>query len=149
MFLSLALLLLVASHEPNAFFLGIPGLGGGGPLLPNDDYLLSAHLASLERSLGLLHNQVSRIVCKLSGVNLVPLAPPPFFFGVLAVPVAADINMVLDATLTVSVVTSSLPSVGSDLGSSSSKILTSKVGSLESKLAALDTSIGVILGKFD
>ncbi|KAG9285898.1 hypothetical protein G9A89_013323 [Geosiphon pyriformis] len=138
-----------SGFDSSAFSLGVPGLSGGSFLLPNDNYLLSACLASLEHSLGLLHDQVSRIVCKLSGVNLVPLAPPSSSSDFLAVPVAANIDMILDATPTVPVVTSSLLSVGSDLGSSSSKVLTSKVSSLESKLAALDASVGAILGKFD
>ncbi|KAG9296174.1 hypothetical protein G9A89_014766 [Geosiphon pyriformis] len=135
--------------DSSAFSLGVPGLSGGGPLLPNDDYSLSARLASLKRFLGLLHDQVSRIVRKLSGMNLVPLVPSPSSSGVLAVPAAADIDMILNATPTVPVVTSSLPSVGSNLGSSSSKVLTSKVGFLESKLVALDASVGTILRKFD
>ncbi|KAG9296075.1 hypothetical protein G9A89_011927 [Geosiphon pyriformis] len=138
-----------SGFDSSVFFLGVPGLDGGGFLLPNDNYSLSARLASLEHSLGLLHDQISHIVCKLSGMNLVPLAPPPFSSGVLAVPVTADINMILDAIPTIPVVTSLLPSVGSNLGSSSSKVLTSKMGSLESKLAALNTSVGTILGKFD
>ncbi|KAG9286030.1 hypothetical protein G9A89_022707 [Geosiphon pyriformis] len=138
-----------SGFDSSAFSLGVFGLGGGGSLLPNDDFLLGAHLASLECSLGLLHDQVSHIVCKLSGVNLVLLASFPSSSGVLAVPATADIDMILDTTSTIPVVTSSLPSVGLNLGSSSSKVLTSKIGSLESKLAALDASVSAILGKLD
>ncbi|KAG9305738.1 hypothetical protein G9A89_005136 [Geosiphon pyriformis] len=134
-----------SGFDSSAFSLSVFGLGGGGSLFPNDNFLLGACLVSLERFLGLLHDQVSHIVHKLSGVNLVPLASSSSS-GVLAVPMAADIDMILNTTLTVPVVTSSLPSVGLNLGLSSSKVLTSKVSSLESKLAALDAFVSAILG---
>ncbi|KAG9301420.1 hypothetical protein G9A89_018092 [Geosiphon pyriformis] len=59
-----------------------------------------------------------------------------------------DFNMVLDVPLTQPI---SFPSGdnNSQLGHSSSKVLTSKIGVLESKLVALDASIGSILAKLE
>ncbi|KAG9300158.1 hypothetical protein G9A89_010568 [Geosiphon pyriformis] len=132
-----------------AFSHGAFSLGGGFFLLPNVDSSLSAWLASLERSLELLNDWVSGIMHKLSNVNLVPSIPPLSTSGVLAAPAAASFNMALNDTSNNLVVMSPLLFSGSDLGSSSSKVLTSKMGSLESKLLALDASVGVILEKLD
>ncbi|KAG9284355.1 hypothetical protein G9A89_023612 [Geosiphon pyriformis] len=68
---------------------------------------------------------------------------------ILDVPAATSFDMILDDTSHDPVVALLLPLVGSDLGSSSSKVLTSKMGSLESKLVALNASVGAILGKLD
>ncbi|KAG9297028.1 hypothetical protein G9A89_008614 [Geosiphon pyriformis] len=133
----------------SAFSHGAFSLGGGVSLLLNVNSSLSACLAFLEHSLELLNDQVSGIMHKLNNVNLVPLVPSFSTSGVLAAPAAASFDMALDDTLNNLVVTSPLPFGGSDLGSSSSKVLTSKVGSLESKLLALDASVGVILEKLD
>ncbi|KAG9294948.1 hypothetical protein G9A89_017742 [Geosiphon pyriformis] len=132
-----------------AFSHGVSSLSGGVSLLPNVNSSLNAHLASLERSLELLNDQVSGIMHKLNNVNLVPLVSSLSTSGVLAAPTAASFNMALDDTSNNFVVTFLLPFSGSDLDSSSSKVLTSKVGSLKSKLLALDVSVGAILEKLD
>ncbi|KAG9300107.1 hypothetical protein G9A89_000847 [Geosiphon pyriformis] len=131
------------------FSLGVSDLGGGLLLLANDNSSLNAQLASLEHSLKLLHDQVSGIVYRLSSMNLVPLAPFSSSLGILDVPAATNFDMILDDTSHDPVVALSLPHVGSDLGLSSSKVLTSKVDSLESKLVALNASIGAILEKLN
>ncbi|KAG9303339.1 hypothetical protein G9A89_013665 [Geosiphon pyriformis] len=131
------------------FSLGISDLGGGLPLLTNDNSSLNACLVSLECFLELLHDQVFSIVHRLGSMNLVSLAPPPSFLGILDVSAATSFDMILDNTSHNPVVALLLPFIGSDSGSSSSKVLTSKVGSLESKLVALNASVGAILGKLD
>ncbi|KAG9289636.1 hypothetical protein G9A89_014371 [Geosiphon pyriformis] len=131
------------------FSLGVSDLGGGLPLLTNDNSFLNACLVSLERSLELLHDQVSGIVRRLGSMNLVSLAPPPSSSGILDVLAATSFDMILDDISHDPMVALLLPLVGLDLGSSSSKVLISKVGSLESKLVALNASVGAILGKLD
>ncbi|KAG9302194.1 hypothetical protein G9A89_020628 [Geosiphon pyriformis] len=132
-----------------AFSLGVSNLGGGPSLLKNDNSSLNAHLASLEHSLELLHDQISGIVYRLGSINLVPFAPPLSSLGILDVSVTTSFDMILDDTLHDPVVALLLPLIGSNLGSSSSKVLTSKVDSLESKLVALDAFVGAILRKLD
>ncbi|KAG9298420.1 hypothetical protein G9A89_008684 [Geosiphon pyriformis] len=82
-------------------------------------------------------------------MNLVPLVPSPSSLSILDVPAVTSFDIILDDTSHDFVVALLLPLVGSDLSSSSSKVLTSKVGSLESKLVALDASVGAILRKLD
>ncbi|KAG9284419.1 hypothetical protein G9A89_023676 [Geosiphon pyriformis] len=131
-----------------AFSYGIFSLSDSAPLLSNVNSSLSVCLASLEHSLELLNDQVSGIMHKLNDMNLVLSV---FFLStsVLAVPAAASFDMALNDISNILVETSPLPFSGSDLGSSSSKVLTSKVGSLESKLLALNASVGAILEKLD
>ncbi|KAG9285529.1 hypothetical protein G9A89_006517 [Geosiphon pyriformis] len=114
---------------------------------------LNDYLASLKRFLGLLADQVSSILRKLSFVNLVLLASFTLaslfvVFASLAMGVGSD--MVLDSVLVSSV--SLLPAVSNSvlsLSSNSSKILTNKVGGLKSKLTSLETSIGSVLARLD
>ncbi|KAG9305913.1 hypothetical protein G9A89_016566 [Geosiphon pyriformis] len=105
--------------------------GGVLPLLPVVNFLLSARLALLEHSVELMSEQILNILSRLDNISLAPLAS--------------------SSQLALSVVpTSFSPGVTSSLlGSSSSKVLIFKVGSLESKLVALDISIGLILAKLD
>ncbi|KAG9290476.1 hypothetical protein G9A89_002451 [Geosiphon pyriformis] len=140
---------LVRLFGSGVFSLGVSDLGGGPPLLTNDNSSLNTYLASLEHSLELLLDQISGIVCRLSSMNLVPLTSPPSSLSILDIPAATSFDMILDDTSHDPVVALSLPLIGLDLGSSSSKVLTSKVGSLEFKLVALNISVGVILGKLD
>ncbi|KAG9305150.1 hypothetical protein G9A89_010658 [Geosiphon pyriformis] len=106
-------------------------------------------LATLERSLEILANQVSGILKKLSFVELVPLAPlsesvsPVVFVPVVSV---LNLDMALDNELTVS----ASPFSGADestavLSSSGSRVLTSKMGGLESKMSALEASVSSVL----
>ncbi|KAG9299743.1 hypothetical protein G9A89_013103 [Geosiphon pyriformis] len=122
-----------------AFSLGVSDLGGGLSLLMNDNSFLNTHLASLEHSLELLHDQYK------SGV----FGPPPSSLSILDALVVTSFDMILDDTSHDTVVGLLLSLVGLDLGSNSSKVLTSKMGSLESKLVAFDASVGAILEKLD
>ncbi|KAG9293612.1 hypothetical protein G9A89_005615 [Geosiphon pyriformis] len=131
-----------------------PGFSGfkRNMLVVQSEFSINNCLALLECSLELLVDQVSDIMCRLNGVKLVPLVPitqvvPP----ATPVPtlVSPDTDMILDVPWS-SLFPSSLvlENKVADLGLSSSKVLTSKVGSLESKIMALEISIGSILGKF-
>ncbi|KAG9286815.1 hypothetical protein G9A89_012365 [Geosiphon pyriformis] len=90
---------------------------------------------------------------KLNGVKLVPLVPA---FKVESPIVPASVVLMSDAYMILDISLSSLPPSSSDvegktvdLGLSSSKVLTSKVGGLEFKMIALEVSISSILGKLD
>ncbi|KAG9300351.1 hypothetical protein G9A89_009975 [Geosiphon pyriformis] len=110
---------------------------------------LNDHLASLECFLEILSDQISGILKKLSFVELVPLASSPYALSLaVSVPMASvlDSNMALDGMLTSSPF--SLPGVNklvNGFNSSSSKILTSKVGGLESKMSALEVLVSSVL----
>ncbi|KAG9305294.1 hypothetical protein G9A89_007789 [Geosiphon pyriformis] len=123
--------------------------GNGNSLfvLINNSFL-SACLASLEHFLELLSDQVSGIVCKISGMKLVPLALPPFS-GHSVVLINIDLDLNSDMVLNSFVVVPTPPFVVLALGLSSLKILTTKMGCLESKLVALEVSIGSVLVKLD
>ncbi|KAG9299182.1 hypothetical protein G9A89_013830 [Geosiphon pyriformis] len=90
---------------------------------------------------------------RLNNMELVPLVlitqvvPLATSVSTLASP---DIDMVLNVLWPSLLLSSSmLENKVVDLGLSSSKVLTSKVGSLEFKMMALEVSIGSILGKLD
>ncbi|KAG9288313.1 hypothetical protein G9A89_021344 [Geosiphon pyriformis] len=124
------------------------------------DAPLGVRLAHLEHSVELLSDQISNILLHFDNLSLVPLVSPsnmiplvdtlqPSVSGSLMVANSdLDSNMVLDIPLTQSI---SFPSGNdnSQLGHSSSKMLTSKISVLESKLVALDASIGSILAKLE
>ncbi|KAG9295457.1 hypothetical protein G9A89_013486 [Geosiphon pyriformis] len=101
----------------------------------------------------LLADQVSNILKRLNGVELVPLAASfhvfPLEVSAFDVPISC-LNMAVDTPLPSSN-SSHLVFDGAvaELGPSSSKILTSKVGGLESKLSALEASVGFVLAKLD
>ncbi|KAG9300794.1 hypothetical protein G9A89_023592 [Geosiphon pyriformis] len=116
------------------------------------DAPLGTRLARLERSVELLSDQISNILLCFDNLSLVPLAPSsnmiplvdtpqPFVSGSLMV-ANSDLNsnMVLDIPLTQPIFFPSGDD-NSQLGHSSSKVLTSKIGVLESKLIALNASI--------
>ncbi|KAG9290833.1 hypothetical protein G9A89_010982 [Geosiphon pyriformis] len=116
------------------------------------DAPLGARLAHLEHSVELLSDQISNILLCFDNLSLVSLAPPSNMIPLVDTPQLSvsgslmvansdlDSNMVLDVPLTQPISFSS----GDDnfqLGHSSSKVLTSKIGVLESKLVAFDASI--------
>ncbi|KAG9294427.1 hypothetical protein G9A89_001932 [Geosiphon pyriformis] len=139
-------------------FLPFGALSSGStpPPLSVVDSPLGTHLACLECSVKLLSDQILNILLHLDNLSLVLLAPPssvipfvstshPSISGSLMV-TDSDLgsNMVLDVPLIQPISFSS----GNDnfqLGLSSFKVLTSKIGILESKLIALNASIGLIL----
>ncbi|KAG9294384.1 hypothetical protein G9A89_001889 [Geosiphon pyriformis] len=113
---------------------------------------LKTCLASLEHFLELLSDKVSGIVNKLDNLNLVPLALASSSQS-LVVPVTANIGFGLDMVLNNSkpvVISPFLVSSGvSNLGLSTSKVLTLKVGCLELKLMALEALVCLVLEKLD
>ncbi|KAG9285914.1 hypothetical protein G9A89_013339 [Geosiphon pyriformis] len=131
---------------------GASDLVGSAPSSPIDESPLDAQLASLERSLELLADQVSGILRKLNFVELVPMVPSSNTLSLVgSVPMAPvlDSDMVLDGTLTL--LSPSLSNVELDAGfsSSSSKVLTTKVGGLKSKMSALKALVGSVLARLD
>ncbi|KAG9297604.1 hypothetical protein G9A89_007679 [Geosiphon pyriformis] len=95
------------------------------------------HLASLEHSVGLLLNQVSSILRKLSFVKLVSLS-------------GLNSNMAMNNVLVPSVPLFIDVNVNvSGFSSNNSKVLTTKVDGLESKMMTLDASINLVLVKLD
>ncbi|KAG9287732.1 hypothetical protein G9A89_004135 [Geosiphon pyriformis] len=114
---------------------------------------LNDQLAILEHSLELLIDRVSGILVRLESIDLVPvttfsLSLLPAVSGTLTSNVNSD--MIIDTAL---VSSSTPPSVIHDavveLSSSSSKVLTAKVGGLETKLIALEASVGLVLDKLN
>ncbi|KAG9304137.1 hypothetical protein G9A89_019699 [Geosiphon pyriformis] len=110
-------------------------------------------LASLKCFLELLSDQVSIIMKKLSFVELVLLTNMSYVFPPITQAFLAsnlDLNMVLDNMLT-----SPAPSlliivdIFADFNSSSSKILTTKVGGLESKMVGLKVLVESVLERLD
>ncbi|KAG9303342.1 hypothetical protein G9A89_013668 [Geosiphon pyriformis] len=123
---------------------GASGVIGPSPHMVLANTSLETCLASLEHSVELLVDKVSGIVSKLE--NLV-LVPPALAFSSwnLVVPVVTtvkiDSDMTLDDLKSVLLLSSLVSSSTSELGSSSSKILTSKVGCLKSKLMVLEVLV--------
>ncbi|KAG9303604.1 hypothetical protein G9A89_018500 [Geosiphon pyriformis] len=115
-----------------------------GVSIAHNDSSIDDCLASLECFLKLLANQVSSIVKKLSMVKLVLLAP---IFGSFSPPIVVFLGLVVGLNMVVNAL--HVPFIFSplmvsntilDLDSSSSKVLTAKVGGLKSKLLVLDAS---------
>ncbi|KAG9295592.1 hypothetical protein G9A89_000957 [Geosiphon pyriformis] len=113
---------------------------------------LETCLVFLECSLELLMDKMSGIMNKLDSLNLVPLALASSS-QLLVVPglvnMEFDLDMVLDELKSAVLLLSSVSSGAPSSGSSSSKILTSKVGCLKSKLMALEALVCLVLGKLD
>ncbi|KAG9299531.1 hypothetical protein G9A89_020702 [Geosiphon pyriformis] len=101
-------------------------LGGGASFFLFDKSLLVACLASLECSFELLGDQVSGILRKLSFVELV-----------LMVLSSGALSLVSSVLL------------GAGFNSSSSKVLTTKIGGLESKMLAMEALVSSVLAKLD
>ncbi|KAG9306837.1 hypothetical protein G9A89_005738 [Geosiphon pyriformis] len=120
---------------------------------PSDISDLCSQLAILEHSLELLADRVSAIAKKLSCVEMVSsessfLASHPVASTSLAS--CVDLDMALDVSLVAfPSLCPTIDDANPDFGSSSSKVLTAKVGGLESKLMALDASVGSVLARLD
>ncbi|KAG9288803.1 hypothetical protein G9A89_023100 [Geosiphon pyriformis] len=125
------------------------------PLMPNSLVVsgLNNRLASLKCFLGLLADQVSGILRKLSFVDLVPLASSflaSLFVVFVSLTVGVGLNIVLNSVLVPFVSLFSAVSDGVfNLNFSSSKILTNKVSGLKSKLASLEASIESVLARLN
>ncbi|KAG9303920.1 hypothetical protein G9A89_005830 [Geosiphon pyriformis] len=101
-------------------------------------------LSMLKHSLELLTNQVSNIIKQLNDIALVLLVPYPILVLFAVVDSSVDLDMVLDIPDAHSALSSLAADDASVLSSSSTRVLTSKVGSLESKLVAFEASIGSV-----
>ncbi|KAG9293148.1 hypothetical protein G9A89_010485 [Geosiphon pyriformis] len=165
---SWAQVVLVASvfHGPldgsgSGFLLvGASSSGGTPPSLSMVNAPLGMCLACLECSVELLSDQISNILLHFDNLSLVSLAPPSNMIPSVNTPQLSvsgslmmansdlDSNMVLDVPLAQPIFFPSSNN-SSQLGHSSFKVLTSKVGVLELKLVALDASIGSILVKLE
>ncbi|KAG9296409.1 hypothetical protein G9A89_015001 [Geosiphon pyriformis] len=156
-----AFMVLLTNSSGGAYFksdssslpLDILHLGGTLPSILNNNSGLSGYLAILEQFLELLSDQVFVLLKKLSFMKLVPLtvspsAPP----SVIPISLASvlDLDMVLDNVLVSSIPFSSVGlNLMANFSSSSSKVLTTKVGKLESKMVALVAFINLVLGRLD
>ncbi|KAG9307741.1 hypothetical protein G9A89_023306 [Geosiphon pyriformis] len=131
---------------------GASGVVGHLSSVVSINSFLEIHLTSLEHSLELLTDKVSGIVNKLDNLNLVPMAlissSQPSVIPVTA-NVEFGLDMVLDDPKPVALPFFLVSSGVSNLGSNSSKILTSKMGCLESKLMALEALVCSVLEKLD
>ncbi|KAG9303012.1 hypothetical protein G9A89_006229 [Geosiphon pyriformis] len=111
------------------------------------------HITFLKHFLELLANQISGILKKLSLVDSVPLVVASEVFS-LVVPVSVAFGLNSDIALVGKLVSSVSPSLVvnnmiNSLSSSSSKVLTTKVGGLESKMLALEILVESVLEKLD
>ncbi|KAG9295739.1 hypothetical protein G9A89_008967 [Geosiphon pyriformis] len=139
---------------------GLVGAGLYSGLVPSSmatDSLTISHLndwlAILECSLELLSDHVSGILVRLESFDLVPMAIPSLsLFSAVSETLTSNVDsdMIVDTAL---VSSDTLPSIVHDaiveLSSSSSKVLTAKVGGLETKLIALEASVGSVLDKLN
>ncbi|KAG9297782.1 hypothetical protein G9A89_011297 [Geosiphon pyriformis] len=132
-----------------SFPFGAFGLGGAALLSSVNNFFLGERLASLECSLGLLVDQVSGIVKRLSFVELVLLVPSSLGSLIAAIAfknLMLNSDMILDGTSVSGASHLSFVVDGMhNFSSSSFKVLTSKVGGLKTKLASLEASIGSVL----
>ncbi|KAG9297886.1 hypothetical protein G9A89_015477 [Geosiphon pyriformis] len=123
-------------------FSGASGLVGNSSFASPVSLILETRLASLKRSLELFTDKMSSIVGKLDSLSL-----PLVASGLVDTKFGSD--MVLDEPDSVVDPLSLIFSGASRLGSSSSKILTLKVGCLESKMVALEALVSSVLEKLD
>ncbi|KAG9294231.1 hypothetical protein G9A89_021590 [Geosiphon pyriformis] len=130
------------------FSSSVSGFGGGSSLVLTNNSSLNAYLASLKCSLKLLSDQVSGIVCKISGIELVLLVSH-LSFNHSVVPINVNLDLNLDMVLNGFVVVPTPPSVVPALGLSSLRILITKMSCLKSKLVALEALISLVLTKLD
>ncbi|KAG9298220.1 hypothetical protein G9A89_002708 [Geosiphon pyriformis] len=142
------------------FPFGTPDSGlcsGLVPLSEISDHLviscLSDCLAILECSLELLADHVSGILVRLDFLSAVPLVSSslaPFFVIFVALSSEVDTDIIVNNALSSSDVTSSITiDAVVDLSTSSSRVLTAKMGGLEMKLVALEASVGSVLDKLN
>ncbi|KAG9289738.1 hypothetical protein G9A89_014473 [Geosiphon pyriformis] len=120
--------------------------------LPGDHSMYDC-LASLERSMELLADQVSGILEKLNSMKLVPMATTSnasLTVVLVSAVLGLNSNMVLDS---VSMISNLTPLVISNtapvISPSSFKVLTTKIGGLESKMVALEVLVESVLEKLD
>ncbi|KAG9295291.1 hypothetical protein G9A89_021222 [Geosiphon pyriformis] len=144
-------------HVALSAFFGV-GLFLGAKLLvmasnPLNNSGLADYMTSLEHSVELLSDQISKILRKLSFVELVLLS---FLSCVLFSIVASSSNLALNSDIVVDsmVVLPSLSplvvgNTGPKLSLSNSKILTTKVGGLKSKIMALKVLVDLVLTRLD
>ncbi|KAG9301746.1 hypothetical protein G9A89_003292 [Geosiphon pyriformis] len=151
------------SHDGSGFgslFFGASSSDSTPPPLSMVNSPLGTRLTHLERSVELLSDQITNILLRLNNLSLVPSAPPSSMIPSVGTshPSVSDSLMVDDSDLGFNMVLN-IPLIqpislfsgnnNSQLGLSSSKVLTSKIGILESKLVALNASIGSILVKLE
>ncbi|KAG9302611.1 hypothetical protein G9A89_007315 [Geosiphon pyriformis] len=139
-------------------FFFIPGLSSSVKLIPMvsnpfSDSCLVDYLAFLKCSLELLADQIFVIMKKLSIVELGPLTTK-FCVSSLVTPAFLasnlDLDMALDNMLTFPAASLLvIVDTVADFSSSSSKVLTTKMGKLESKLVALEVSLKLVLKKLN
>ncbi|KAG9298233.1 hypothetical protein G9A89_002721 [Geosiphon pyriformis] len=151
----------VANGTPSrAFPSGFSGFGlhsGSVPSLAVSDPLVVSHLGDhlvvLKCSLELLADCVSGILVRLDSFDMIPsvlssLAFSPVVFTALGSVVDSD--MIVDNALGFFDITSPVTdNAVVNLSTSSSKVLTAKVGSLETKLVTLEASVGSVLDKLN
>ncbi|KAG9305742.1 hypothetical protein G9A89_005140 [Geosiphon pyriformis] len=141
----------------------LSGLAGAGlhsglvtPLIMTDSSTVSHlndWLAILECSLELLTDCISDILVRLEFIGLVPTATPSLSsFSAVSETLTSDVNfnMIVNTAL----VSSDTPppviyNAVVEFSSSSSKVLTAKVGGLETKLITLEASVGSVLNKLN
>ncbi|KAG9290028.1 hypothetical protein G9A89_010334 [Geosiphon pyriformis] len=114
---------------------------------------LCNRVVSLECFLELLMARVSAIVKKLGCVEVVSSVSSSLASHSVA---SASLASCVDLDMALNVLLATSPSLcptidnaGPDFGSSSSKVLTAKVGGLELKLMALDASVSSVLARLD
>ncbi|KAG9298521.1 hypothetical protein G9A89_018880 [Geosiphon pyriformis] len=122
-------------------FFGASDSNIGSFLTLANNSFLNAYLAILECLLKLLTDQVSGILKKLSGIELVPIATPfCVFFPVTPTSLVLHLNVNIaidDMSLTSAPSLSAVDDVVHNSSSSFSKVLTSKMGGLESKMVSI------------
>ncbi|KAG9297350.1 hypothetical protein G9A89_005634 [Geosiphon pyriformis] len=112
-------------------------------LVPSLMATVSPTVSHLNDQLAILEHSLELLTDPTSSLSLLP---------VVSETLSSDVNsdMILDTAL---VLSSTLPSVFHnavvELSSSSSKVLTAKVGGLETKLIALEASVGSVLDKLN
>ncbi|KAG9299325.1 hypothetical protein G9A89_013973 [Geosiphon pyriformis] len=127
-------------------------LGGGSPSFIIADSFFNARLASLKCFFKLLTDQVFDVLRKLSFVELVLMVPSsgaPLLVGSVPLAPGLDSDMALKGELASSNSHSPSIDMGAGFNSSSSKVLTTKMGGLESKMSALEASISSVLVRLD
>ncbi|KAG9295433.1 hypothetical protein G9A89_013462 [Geosiphon pyriformis] len=146
-----------SAHVVSSNFSSVGSFSGTKPVLLVINSLgnvcLVDQLASLERFLEFLVDQISDILKKSSFVELVPLASSSHVSPlVVAASVTAnvDLDMVFDDTIVSSpLFLLVVANLVVNLSSSSSKILTTKMGGLEFKMVALEVLVESVLKKLD
>ncbi|KAG9293619.1 hypothetical protein G9A89_005622 [Geosiphon pyriformis] len=110
-------------------------------------------LAVLECSLELLADHVSGILIRLDSFGVIPLVPSSLALSSVvsaALSSEVDSDMIVDNALSSSDITPPITiDAVVDFSTSSSKVLTAKMGGLETKLVTLEASVGSVLDKLN